>query len=263
MNRFGAFLLVLGAAGLALPAAGQPLAGGHHAGGHPESAAGGGLDPALRAEMGGQTLAMALVDRFEYQSNEGDGLWLWDAQGWYGGDIHKLWIKTEGEYLAAGGGLEEAELQALYSRAISPFFDLQLGYRIDLEPDPERHFAVLGVQGLAPQWFEVDAAAFVSDEGDISARLEAEYDLLLTQRLILQPRAELDVAVQDVSGYGVGSGLGRVAAELRLRYEIRREFAPYVGISWRRKLGDTADFAREAGEDVGVLSLVAGVRLWF
>lgn len=214
-------------------------------------------------EMGGQTLAMALVDRLEYQTNEGDGLWLWDAQGWYGGDLHKLWIKTEGEYLAEGGELEEAELQALYSRAISPFFDLQLGYRIDLEPDPERHFAVLGVQGLAPQWFEIDAAAFVSDEGDVSARLEAEYDLLLTQRLILQPRAELNFAVQDVSSYGVGSGVSTVEAGLRLRYEIRRQFAPYVGISWRRKLGDTADFARETGEDVGVLSLVAGVRLWF
>jgi len=214
-------------------------------------------------DMGGQTLAMALVDRLEYQTNEGDGLWLWDAQGWYGGDLHKLWIKTEGEYLAEGGTLEEAKLQALYSRAISPFFDLQLGYRIDLEPDPERHFAVLGIQGLAPQWFEIDAAAFVSDDGDLSARLEAEYDLFLTQRLILQPRAEMNLAAQDVSSYGVGSGVSTVQAGLRLRYEVRRQFAPYVGISWRRKLGDTADFAREAGDDVGVLSLVAGVRLWF
>lgn len=216
-----------------------------------------------RRDMGGQTLAMAVLDRLEYQSNEGDGLWLWDAQAWYGGDLHRLWLKTEGEYRAERGTTEEAELQALYSRAISPYFDLQLGYRVDLEPDPARQFAVLGVQGLAPYWFEVDAAAFVSDDGDLSARLEAEIDLFLTQRLILQPRAEINLAAQDVSDYGIGSGVSTAEAGLRLRYEIRRRFAPYIGISWRRKFGDTADFAREAGEDRVRWSLLAGVRLWF
>jgi copper resistance protein B len=116
---------------------------------------------------------------------------------------------------------------------------------------------------LAPYWFEVDAAAFVSDDGDLSARLEAEIDLFLTQRLILQPRAEINLAAQDVSDYGIGSGVSTAEAGLRLRYEIRRRFAPYIGISWRRKFGDTADFAREAGEDRVRWSLLAGVRLWF
>ena len=218
---------------------------------------------ALRESVGGQTNKMIFFDRLEYQSNEGDSVLLWDAQGWVGGDINKLWIKTEGEYLSDDGAFEEADVQALYSRAISPYFDLQLGYRFDAEPDPERHFGVFGVQGLAPYWFEVDAAAFVSDDGDVSARLEAEYELFLTQRLILQPRVELDFAVQDVPELGIGSGLSTAEAGLRLRYEFRREIAPYIGVSWRRAIGETADFARADGEDVEAVSFVAGLRFWF
>ena len=122
---------------------------------------------------------------------------------------------------------------------------------------------MFGVQGLAPYWFEVDAAAFVSDDGDVSARLEAEYELFLTQKLILQPRAELDFAVQDVPELGIGSGLSTAEAGLRLRYEFRREFAPYIGVSWRRAFGETADFTRADGEDVESISFVAGLRLWF
>ena len=218
---------------------------------------------ALRQGVGGQTNAMIFADRLEYQSNEGNSVLLWDAQGWAGGDINKLWIKTEGEYLSNDGAFEEAEVQALYSRAISPYFDLQLGYRYDIEPDPERHFAVFGMQGLAPYWFEVDVAAFVSDDGDVSARLEAEYELFLTQNIILQPRVELDFAVQDVPELSIGSGLSTAEAGLRLRYEFRREFAPYIGVSWRRAFGETADFARADGEDVEAVSFVAGLRFWF
>lgn len=217
----------------------------------------------LQEESGGGTNLFLQADRLEIQSNEGAPLLLWDAQGWYGGDLDKLWIKTEGDYALEGKSLEEAEIQALYSRAITPYFDLQAGVRHDVEPHPSKTHGVAGIQGLAPYWFEIDAAAFFSEDGDVSARVEAEYDLLLTQRLILQPRAEFDLAVQDVAEIGVGAGLSSAEIGLRLRYEIIRQAAPYIGISWARKVGRTADFARAGGEDVEAVSIVAGFRLWF
>lgn len=202
-------------------------------------------------------------DRFEYQSNDGDGLYLWDAQGWYGTDFNKFWFKTEGEFLPDQGMTEEAQLQLLYSRAITSFFDLQAGIRHDFKPDPSRSFAVLGVQGLAPYWFEVDVATFLSDDGDVSARLEAEYELLLTQRLIAQPRLETNLAFQDVEEVGVGSGINNVELGLRLRYEVKREFAPYVGVSWSQLTGNTKDMAQDEGEDTDTVSFVTGIRFWF
>ncbi len=223
------------------------------------------LSGAAKAETAGAgTNWFALLDRLEYQSNEGSGQLIWDGQGWYGGDYNKFWLKTEGERSLEGGGFGEAEVQGLYSRAIRPFWDVQVGIRQDIKPDnPSRTFGVIGIQGLAPYWFEVDAAAFISDDGDISARLEVEYDLLLTQRLIVQPRFETNIAIQDVATLGVGSGVNDVELGLRLRYEIKREFAPYVGVSWSRKLGETADFARANFEDPGSTSVVAGIRFWF
>jgi copper resistance protein B len=202
-------------------------------------------------------------ERFEYQTNEGAPLFLWDAQGFYGGDFNKFWIKTEGEYDFAADEFEEAEVQALYSRAIGSFWDVQAGVRHDFAPFEDRTYGVFGVQGLSPYHFEIDAAAFVSGHGDVTARIEVEYEFRLTQRLILQPRAELNFAFQDVPALETGSGLSTAEAGLRLRYEIRREFAPYVGVSWTRSVGDTADFARAAGDDPSNLSFVAGVRFWF
>lgn len=202
-------------------------------------------------------------DRFEYQSNDGNGLYLWDAQGWYGTDFNKFWFKTEGEFLPDQNKTEEAQLQLLYSRAITSFFDLQAGVRHDFKPDPSRSFAVLGVQGLAPYWFEVDVATFLSDDGDVSARMEAEYELLLTQRLIAQPRFETNLALQDVEEAGVGSGINNIELGLRLRYEIKREFAPYVGVSWSKLTGDTKDMAQDEGEDTDTVSFVTGIRFWF
>jgi len=206
-------------------------------------------------------IAKALVDRFEYQSQEGADVLLWDAEGWIGGDYHKLWLKSEGDM--ARGHTEEAEIQALYAKAIAPFWNLQMGVRHDIQPSPSRTFAVFGVEGLAPLWFEVDAASFVSTDGDVSFRLEAEYDLLLTQRLILQPRIETNLAIQDAHKWGVGEGMNDIDLGLRLRYEIRREFAPYIGISWNRKIGETATLAREDGENLDAVSFVAGIRMWF
>lgn len=215
------------------------------------------------AAEGEPLLSQVLIDRLEYQTNEGNEVITLDAQGWYGGDAERVWVKAEGSYLLETDKTEEAELQVLYSLAIARFWDVQAGVRQDFRPRPTRTYGVFGVQGLAPQWFEVDAAAFVSDEGDISARVSAEYDLFVTQRLILQPRGDLNFAIQDVEELGVGSGLNSVQLGLRLRYEIRREFAPYIGVSWTRLVGDTKDFARADGENVEPLSLVTGVRIWF
>lgn len=202
------------------------------------------------------------AEQIETRLGGGEETLNWDAQGWLGGDFNRLWLKTEGDY-AIEGSLESAEGQLLYSRLITPFWNLQTGVRYDARPDPTRGFAVFGIQGLAPYFFEVDAAAFLSHEGDVSARLEAEYSLLLTQHLILQPSAELNVAVQDVEELGIGSGLNDVELGLRLRYEIVREFAPYIGVSWERKVGETADLARRRGDDVDNVKFVVGVRFWF
>lgn len=217
----------------------------------------------LQDHHGGQTIWYVEGERLEYRNNEGDPVFLWDAQGWLGGDINRLWVKTEGEFDFGGDEFEEAEVQALWSRAVTSFFDVQAGVRHDFAPGRDRTFAVAGVQGLLPYLFEIDAAFFVSEDGDVEARLEAEYELLITQRLILQPRAELNFAAQDIPQYQIGSGLSKIEAGARLRYEIRRQFAPYAGVSWERSLGDTADFARFAGEDPGSVSFVAGVRTWF
>ena len=200
-------------------------------------------------------------DRLEYRAREGKDGYLWDIQGYYGGDIDKFWFKSEGEG-SFGEPIEGAEVQALWSRAIAPFFDFQAGVRQDLT-GPERTHAVIGIQGLMPYRFEVDAAAFVSTKGDVTARIEGELDQRITQRLILQPRAELALSAQDIPELGIGAGLDRIEAGLRLRYEFAREFAPYVGVSQEWRIGDSADFARAAGEDPSVTNYVVGVRFWF
>jgi copper resistance protein B len=204
----------------------------------------------------------AIADRLEYQVHDSGERFLWDVEGWVGGDINKFWVKAEGEK-TNNDKIEQAELQGLFSRAITPFFDLQAGVRHDFRPLDMRTFGVFGIEGLAPYGFEMDAASFIGEDGDVSGRVEAEYDLLITQRLILQPRFEANLAVQDVKEYGVGNGLNDVELGLRLRYEIRREFAPYIGVSWERKVGEAAGFAREEHEQVESTSFVAGIRVWF
>ncbi|MEE4112468.1 MAG: copper resistance protein B [Desulfobacteraceae bacterium] len=210
-----------------------------------------------------EIFAIFLADRLEYQTNEGDPNLLWDVQTWIGRDYNKLWFKSEGTYLFDTEKVEEAEVELFYSRNIASFWDFQIGLRHDFEPDPSRTFAAFGFQGLAPYWFEVDATAYISEDGDISANIEAEYDLLLSQRLILQPRFETNLAVQEVEELNIGSGINDIELGLRLRYHIRREFAPYIGVSWSRKLGNTADMAEADGENINVTSFVAGVRFWF
>jgi copper resistance protein B len=210
-----------------------------------------------------QIFAVFRVDRLEYQTNEGEANLLWDVQAWVGRDYNKLWFKSEGTYLFEMERVEEAEVELFYSRNIASFWDLQIGLRHDFEPDPSRTFAALGVEGLAPYWFEVDTTAYISDDGDISFNLETEYDLLLSQRLILQPRFETNIAVQEVEELNIGSGINDIELGLRLRYEIRRQLAPYIGVSWSRKLGETADLTEADGENIEVTSFVVGIKLWF
>lgn len=216
----------------------------------------------LRRNQGGQTTHGFFLDRFEAQYGDEADTYVWDLDAWYGGDIDKFWIKSEGEG-AFSGDLEDTEIQALWSHAIGPYFDFQTGVRYDIRPEPDRAHLVVGVLGLAPYFFELDAAAFLSNEGDLTARFEAEYDQRITQKLILQPRIEARFSAQDIPEIGIGAGLSSFDAGLRLRYEFVPQFGPYIGVEWQQQLGDTADFTRAAGEDPGRVVFLTGVRLWF
>ncbi len=209
---------------------------------------------ASRAELqqmhGDYPLFWFQADRAEIQVRDGSNGYLWDLQGYYGGTTSRFWFKSEGEG-SFGERVEDAEFQALYAKAVAPFFDLQAGIRQDVA-GPNTTYAVIGLQGLAPYMFEVDSALFLSHRGDLTARIEAELDQRITQRLILQPRAEINLAAQDVPQLGIGAGIDSLELGVRLRYEITREFAPYIGIEQSWRIGDSADFARAAGEDPSV-----------
>lgn len=216
----------------------------------------------LREEHGGMPVGRFLVDRAETRVRDGRDGYLLDIQAWNGGDINKLWLKSEVEG-PWGKKPEHAEVQALWSRAIGPWFDLQAGARFDPQPGPNRSHLVLGVQGLAPYWWEVEGAVFLSNKGDVTARAEAEYDLRITQKLILQPRAEIELSLQDVPELAIGSGLTNASLGLRLRYQISPLVAPYIGVEYERAFGDTRSFLRGEGEDSDGFNLLAGVRFWF
>jgi uncharacterized protein involved in copper resistance len=216
----------------------------------------------LRREHGGMTYYQVLFNLAEYQARKGNDGYRWDGEAWVGGDINRLWLKSEGEG-SFGKSLESAEVQALYSHALDPYWNLQAGVRYDFKPNPSRTYATIGIEGLAPYQFEVEGALFLSDKGDVLARAEGYYDQRITNYFVLQPRVEANFAAQDVRETGIGSGLTDLEAGLRLRYEGRRELAPYIGVSWERQFGDTARFSRARGDDTGGFSFVAGVRTWF
>jgi copper resistance protein B len=207
----------------------------------------------------------SLLDRFEYHDgNDGSKSYVWSGQGWIGGDINKFWWKAEGEGgVNNGESPESTEFQALYNRTIAPFWGVQAGIRYDVNPNPDRAFGVLGIQGLAPYRLGSDTSLYVSEDGDVSFRGELEYDQRLTQRLILQPRLEINASAQDVPEYGLGEGLNNTEMGLRLRYEIWREFAPYIGVSYAQKYGDTKDYALRAGESSSSTAFVVGIRAWY
>lgn len=214
----------------------------------------------LRDEHGGALTYKIMGDMIEYRSqDDGDG-YAWNGEAWFGGDIDRLVIKTEGE---GSDDIESAEIQALYSRAWDHVTDLQIGIRQDIEPNPSRTYLALGFETVLPYWFEVEGALFVGERGQVLGRLDGNYDFQLTQRLVLQPRAEVNFAAKDDAAIGLGSGLSDAELGLRLRYEFQREFAPYIGVSWERKFGDTADYARADGESAETTSFVIGLRAWY
>jgi len=216
----------------------------------------------LRHESGGMPNSMLLIDRMEWRPGPGAHGYAWEIEGWTGGDIDRLAIKSKAEG-SFDGSADEMEFQLGWLHAIDPWFNVRAGVRQDLQPRPHRTYAVLAVEGLAPYWFELEGEVFLSQKGEVMARTEASYDQRLTQRLILQPRAEVNLSAQDVPELRMGSGFTSVELGLRLRYEIAREFAPYVGINWDRKLGPTVRYARAEDENPDALRFVAGVRFWF
>jgi copper resistance protein B len=201
-----------------------------------------------------------LFDQLEWQQVDDRDALVWDADAWYGNDFTKLWLKTEGEHVA---GEYDGRAELYLNRVAARWWDVQVGVRQDFNEGPSRTWVAFGVQGLAPYWFETEATAYVGEQGRLAAVFSGEYEMLLTQRLILQPKIELNLYSKDDPENAIGSGLADTEIALRLRYEIRREFAPYVGIAWTRLYGKTADFARAEGHDTNNVQFVAGLRFWF
>ena len=208
---------------------------------------------------GNRTISFAQVAA-DYSRQFGEDVVNWDAEGFIGGDIHKFWWKSEGEH--AGGAFETAEFQALYSRNIWTFFDVQGGLRADAEPDA-RGYAVVGVQGLLPYLLETELHAFIGFKGDVSIRFKQSFDIRLTNRFVLQPLLETDFYLTDVPERLVGSGFSTLETGVQARYEISRKFAPTLAVVYESKLGKSARLARAEGEDAGGWSVRAGVRFWF
>ena len=217
--------------------------------------------PAYGAEVSGQRFSSFKMNQNEVRFGAHGG-YVWEALAWVGTHTDKVFLKSDGE-TESGEGLQAGEAQILYSWQISDFFDAQAGIRHDFHPDPTRTYAVFGLHGLAPYHIEIDAAVFLSERVDVSARLEAEYDLLITQRWVLQPLVEIDFSAQDVDELGIAAGPASLELGIRLRYELAREFAPYVGIVYERDLFATEKLTLERGEDPKLWSLVAGIRLFF
>jgi copper resistance protein B len=226
--------------------------------------------PAPGMELGGavqpvmdQTIfAHLFFNELEGRFNGSNTEFRWEGQGWVGTDYDKLWIKSEGT-LQGNGTLDDGQHQFLYSRAITTYFDLQGGLRSDIDSRPTRNWGALGIQGLAPYFFDLELTGYVSGEGHLATKLEASYDLLLTQRLILQPQVEVNLYSKADPVRMVGAGFSDIDTGLRLRYEFSRKFAPYIGVVYEGKFGQTASFARRAGESAGDVRFVFGVHTWF
>ncbi len=223
-----------------------------------------GWEPAVHD---GPINTLTLFEKSEFRTGDAPDAVVFDAQGWIGGDYRRFWWKAEGEQETKGAKAGEFEVQGLYSRLVSPFWDFQTGVRIDRQYRGRMHattaYFVLGLEGLAQYWFEVEPVLFVSEKGKVSFRLTASYDQLITQRLVLQPRIDLNAAFQNDPKRNLAAGLNDVELGLRLRYDLSRQFSPYVGVAWRRVLGGTAGLARRSGEDISTTSIMFGLRIWF
>ncbi|PEQ13615.1 hypothetical protein B2G71_04615 [Novosphingobium sp. PC22D] len=216
----------------------------------------------MTAEMDDFEAAFFMLDRLEWQPGKGQDGFAWEASMSVGGDIDRFWITTEGDG-EFGDGLDDAEVQALWSHAVGPWFDLHAGVRQQIFPGPDRTQLAIGLEGLAPYMIEVSATAFVSTKGELTGRIEAETDQRLTQRLILQPRVEANFSAQDIPEIRLGSGITSLEAGVRLRYEMRRTFAPYVGFEWQKQFGRTATLATATGDNPDRVVGVIGLRAWF
>ena len=209
-----------------------------------------------------------MIELFEYEASaNGNNALTWDASGWYGGDYNRFWFRSEAEIEQASKSTGDVEFQVLYGRLIAPFYDFQVGLRVDHKWEGSernsRFHAVVGLNGLVPYEYEVEPLMFVSNKGDVSFRFTGIKDIFINQRTIFEGRFETNIAVQKVEKFGIGSGLNDMEFGIRIRREITREFAPYIGVSYKRLFGETADFARFEGERTDRVSLVAGVRMWF
>lgn len=208
-------------------------------------------------------LGYAILNQNELRTGNGNTTYRWDGEGWYGGNLNRAWFATEGNLNTDTGTLDDTEAQLLYARSISTYFNLQAGARYDFGNMPSRGWAVFGIEGLAPYYFEVGVHAFVSSGGHLAARIDGSHDFFVTQRLVLQPQMEINFYSKSDTRRGTGSGLSDLDSGLRLRYEITREFAPYIGVTYESKFGGTADLAKAAGERTDNLRLAVGVRMWF
>jgi copper resistance protein B len=202
-----------------------------------------------------------LLDHVEWQAGEGQGRASLDSSGWIGRDRDRLWFRAEGD--GSDRGVGAAGVQLLYGRQVARWWDVVGGVRQDLGSGPARTWAALGIQGLAPYWFDIEATAYVGPSGRTYARFDVEYEVLLTNRLIVQPLVELELFGMSDPERAIGAGLSTIDAGIRLRYELRRELAPYIGVTWNRKYGNTARFAEAAGDSRTASRFVTGVRLWF
>jgi copper resistance protein B len=206
-------------------------------------------------------LAMLLIDQLEALHSRGVNGQRWEAQGWYGNDENKLWVRTEGT--RSRGKLDDGDVEMLWGHSVAAYWNTQLGVRHDFGSGPSRDWAAFGVQGLAPYWFEIEATGYVGASGRTAARLRADYEWLFTQRLILQPEFEVNLYGKNDPVRRIGRGISDTQLGLRLRYEIRRQLAPYIGVVWTQRYGATADYARQDRHPVLDRQIVAGVRFWF
>lgn len=215
----------------------------------------------MHMKHGESLQSLVLIDQLEiWNASPGTGLG-WDAVAWIGSDVNRLWLRSEGEYVDSS--LESAELEVLVGHSIAPWWDVVAGIRHDFKPGQSQDFFALGMMGLSPYKFETDITLYFGESGQTAARLQFEYETLFTNRLILQPKLELNFYGQDDPERGIGSGLSTASIGLRLRYEITRQFAPYLGVSWDKTFGQTADYLRSEGESTTELTALAGVRVWF
>ena len=217
--------------------------------------------------MDSENFGLLLFDLLEYKSAGNDSSLDWDIVGWRGGDVHRVWVKSEGSSLINSPDKNETDLQLLYGHPISAFFDAQIGARLKqvwgVNQNDSRVSAAMGIQGLAMYRFEFEAALFIGEAGHVSGRISANKDYFLTQKTITQFRFETNGAAKVSKEFEAGKGINDLSLGLRFRYEIKREIAPYIGVSWTNLFGETADFKKLAGGESSELNAVAGIRLWY